>query len=188
MGVQNMDKHITTPITRDITKNLKSGDYVYITGTIYVARDAAHKRMIEALQRGENLPIDIKDSTIYYMGPSPAREGRPIGSAGPTTASRMDKYAPRLLDLGQTAMIGKGKRSQAVIDAVVRNGCVYLAAIGGAGALLSKCIKSSEVIAYEDLGTEAIRKLQVENLPLIVVIDSEGNNLYETAIKEYAKI
>ena len=125
---------------------------------------------------------------IYYMGPSPAREGRPIGSAGPTTASRMDKYAPRLLDLGQTAMIGKGKRSQAVIDAVVRNGCVYLAAIGGAGALLSKCIKSSEVVAYEDLGTEAIRKLQVENLPVIVVIDSEGNNLYETAIREYKKI
>ena len=144
--------------------------------------------MDEALDRGEELPIDIKDQAIYYMGPSPAREGRPIGSAGPTTASRMDKYAPRLLDLGQTAMIGKGKRSQAVIDAVVRNGCVYLAAIGGAGALLSQCIKSSEVIAYEDLGTEAIRKLEVEDLPVIVVIDSEGNNLYETAIKEYAKI
>ena len=183
-----MDKYITTPITEDVTVDLKSGDYVYITGTIYVASDAAHKRMIEALDRGEELPINIKDATIYYMGPSPAREGRPIGSAGPTTASRMDKYAPRLLDLGQTAMIGKGKRSQAVIDAVVRNGCVYLAAIGGAGALLSKCIKSSEVVAYEDLGTEAIRKLQVENLPVIVVIDSEGNNLYETAIREYKKI
>ena len=183
-----MDKHIHTPITEEITADLKAGDYVYITGTLYVARDAAHKRMMEVLDEGKELPINIKDCTIYYMGPSPAREGRPIGSAGPTTASRMDKYAPRLLDLGQTAMIGKGKRSQAVIDAVVRNGCVYLAAIGGAGALLSKCIKSSEVIAYEDLGTEAIRKLQVENLPLIVVIDSEGNNLYETAIKEYAKI
>ena len=183
-----MDKHIHTPITEEITADLKAGDYVYITGTLYVARDAAHKRMMEVLDEGKELPIDIKNCTIYYMGPSPAREGRPIGSAGPTTASRMDKYAPRLLDLGQTAMIGKGKRSQAVIDAVVRNGCVYLAAIGGAGALLSKCIKSSEVIAYEDLGTEAIRKLQVENLPLIVVIDSEGNNLYETAIKEYAKI
>ena len=180
-----MDKHITAPITKETARSLHAGDYVYVTGTIYTARDAAHKRMDEALDRGESLPIDIKD---HYMGPSPAREGRPIGSAGPTTASRMDKYAPRLLDLGQTAMIGKGKRSQAVIDAVVRNGCVYLAAIGGAGALLSKCIKSSEVIAYEDLGTEAIRKLQVENLPLIVVIDSEGNNLYETAIKEYAKI
>ena len=174
-----MDKHITAPITKETARSLHAGDYVYVTGTIYTARDA---------DRGESLPIDIKDQAIYYMGPSPAREGRPIGSAGPTTASRMDKYAPRLLDLGQTAMIGKGKRSQAVIDAVVRNGCVYLAAIGGAGALLSKCIKSSEVIAYEDLGTEAIRKLQVENLPLIVVIDSEGNNLYETAIKEYAKI
>ena len=184
----SMDKHITAPITKETARSLHAGDYVYVTGTIYTARDAAHKRMDEALDRGELLPIDIKDQAIYYMGPSPAREGRPIGSAGPTTASRMDKYAPRLLDLGQTAMIGKGKRSQAVIDAVVRNGCVYLAAIGGAGALLSKCIKSSEVIAYEDLGTEAIRKLQVENLPLIVVIDSEGNNLYETAIKEYAKI
>ena len=144
--------------------------------------------MQEALDAGEALPIDMQGNVIYYMCPSPARSGRPIGSAGPTTASRMDKYAPKLLDLGLGAMIGKGKRSQAVIDAVVRNGCVYLAAIGGAGALLSKCIKSSEVIAYEDLGTEAIRKLQVENLPLIVVIDSEGNNLYETAIKEYAKI
>ena len=183
-----MDKHITAPISDEDAKELRAGDYVYITGTIYTARDAAHKRMAEALAAGEPLPIDMKNNIIYYMGPSPAREGRPIGSAGPTTASRMDKYAPRLLDLGQTVMIGKGKRSQAVIDAVVRNGCVYLAAIGGAGALLSKCIKSSEVIAYEDLGTEAIRKLQVENLPLIVVIDSEGNNLYETAIKEYAKI
>ena len=173
---------------RQMAPRLHAGDRVLLSGRVYTSRDAAHKRMDEALDRGESLPIDIKDQAIYYMGPSPAREGRPIGSAGPTTASRMDKYAPRLLDLGQTAMIGKGKRSQAVIDAVVRNGCVYLAAIGGAGALLSKCIKSSEVIAYEDLGTEAIRKLQVENLPLIVVIDSEGNNLYETAIKEYAKI
>lgn len=183
-----MEKHITAPITKETAKSLHAGDYVYVTGTIYTARDAAHKRMDEALDRGEELPIDIKNQAIYYMGPSPAREGRPIGSAGPTTASRMDKYAPRLLDLGQTAMIGKGKRSQAVIDAVVRNGCVYLAAIGGAGALLSKCIKSLEVVAYEDLGTEAIRKLQVENLPVIVVIDSEGNNLYETAIREYKKI
>ena len=187
MGAQNMDKHITTPITAEVTKNLKSGDYVYITGTIYVARDAAHKRMIEALERGENLPIDIKDSTIYYMGPSPAREGRPIGSAGPTTASRMDKYAPKLLDLGLGAMIGKGKRSQAVVDAIVRNGSVYFAAIGGAGALLSQRIKKSEVVAYDDLGTEAIRKLEVEDFPVVVVIDSQGNNLYETAIKEYQK-
>lgn len=178
-----MEKHIKTPITEEVTKDLKSGDYVYITGTIYVARDAAHKRMIEALERGEKLPIDIKDATIYYMGPSPAREGRPIGSAGPTTATRMDKYAPTLLDLGQKAMIGKGKRSQEVIDAIIRNKAVYFAAVGGAGALLSKCIKESEIICYEDLGAEAIRKLYVEDFPIIVVIDREGNNLYETAVK-----
>ena len=183
-----MNKTIQVPLSEEDINTLKAGDSVYLSGIIYTARDAAHKRMDEALDRGGELPIDIKNQAIYYMGPSPAREGRPIGSAGPTTANRMDKYAPRLLDLGQTAMIGKGKRSQAVIDAVVRNGCVYLAAIGGAGALLSKCIKSSEVVAYEDLGTEAIRKLQVENLPVIVVIDSEGNNLYETAIREYKKI
>lgn len=182
---KNMDKHITTPITGEITKELKSGDYVYITGTIYVARDAAHKRMIEALERGEELPIDIKNSTIYYMGPSPARKGRPIGSAGPTTASRMDKYAPTLLDLGEKAMIGKGKRTGEVIDAIVRNKAVYFAAIGGAGALLSKCITKSEIVCYEDLGAEAIRRIEVQDFPVIVVIDSEGNNLYETAIKEY---
>lgn len=184
----NMDKHITTPITAETTKDLKSGDYVYITGTIYVARDAAHKRMIEALERGDKLPIDIKDSTIYYMGPSPAREGRPIGSAGPTTASRMDKYAPTLLDLGEKAMIGKGKRTKEVIDAIVRNQAVYFAAIGGAGALLSKCITKSEVVCYEDLGAEAIRKIEVKDFPVIVVIDREGNNLYETAIQEYCKL
>ena len=144
--------------------------------------------MAEALSAGQPLPIDMKNNVIYYMGPSPAREGRPIGSAGPTTASRMDKYAPQLLDLGLGAMVGKGKRSQAVIDAIVRNGSVYFAAVGGAGALLSKCITSAEVVAYDDLGTEAIRKLTVENFPAIVVIDSEGNNLYETAIKEYRKV
>lgn len=184
----DMDKHITTPITAETTKELKSGDYVYITGTIYVARDAAHKRMIEALERGEELPIDIQDSTIYYMGPSPAREGRPIGSAGPTTASRMDKYAPTLLDLGEKAMIGKGKRTKEVIDAIVRNHAVYFAAIGGAGALLSKCITKSEVVCYDDLGAEAIRKIEVKDFPVIVVIDSEENNLYETAIQEYCKL
>lgn len=181
-----MDKHITTPITSEITKNLKSGDYVYITGTIYVARDAAHKRMTEALELGEELPFDIKDSTIYYMGPSPAREGRPIGSAGPTTASRMDKYAPKLLDLGGKAMIGKGKRTKEVVEAIIRNQGVYFAAIGGAGALLSKCITKSEVICYEDLGAEAIRRIEVKDFPVIVVIDSQGNNLYETAILAYA--
>ena len=183
-----MDKHITAPITKEVSRSLHAGDYVYITGTIYTARDAAHKRMDDALNNNESLPINIKDQVIYYMGPSPAREGRPIGSAGPTTASRMDKYAPKLLDLGLTAMIRKGKRSQEVLDAVVRNESVYLAAVGGAGALLSKCIKSSEVISYDDLGAEAIRKLEVEDFPVIVVADCEGNNLYETAIKEYQKI
>lgn len=177
-----MEKHIKAPLNREEIKNLKSGDYVYITGTIYTARDAAHKRMYEALQNGENLPIDIKDQVIYYMGPSPAREGRPIGSAGPTTSSRMDKYAPQLLDLGLAGMIGKGKRSQSVIDGIVRNDAIYFAAVGGAGALLSKCILESEVVAYEDLGTEAIRKLTVKDFPVIVVIDKEGDNLYEKNI------
>jgi fumarate hydratase subunit beta len=174
-----MEKHINTPITEKITCELKSGDYVYITGDLYVARDAAHKRMIEALERGEKLPIDIKDAAIYYMGPSPAREGRPIGSAGPTTATRMDKYAPALLDLGQKAMIGKGRRSKEVVDAIIRNKAVYFAAVGGAGALLSKCIKKAETVCYDDLGAEALLKIYVEDFPVIVVIDSEGNNLYE---------
>jgi len=177
-----VDKYIKTPITTEITKELHAGDYVYISGKMYVARDAAHKRMIEALDRGEELPINIKDATIYYMGPSPAREGHPIGSAGPTTASRMDKYAPRLMDLGQKAMIGKGKRTQEVIDAIIRNQGVYFAAIGGAGALLSKCIKKSTLICYEDLGAEAILEIEVENFPVIVVVDKEGNNLYEKVL------
>lgn len=170
---------LTTPLTKEKIKSLKSGDYVYITGTIYTARDAAHKRMSEALAAGEELPIDVKDQIIYYMGPTPAREGQVIGSAGPTTASRMDKYAPKLLNLGLSGMIGKGKRSQDVIDAIALNEAVYFAAVGGAGALLSKCIKKSEVVAYDDLGTEAIRKLEVEKFPAIVVIDRNGNNLYE---------
>lgn len=182
-----MNRNITAPLSDEVAKELKSGDYVYITGTIYTARDAAHKRMWEALEKGEELPIEMKNNIIYYMGPSPAREGRPIGSAGPTTASRMDKYAPKLLDLGLKGMIGKGKRSEQVKESIVRNGSVYFAAVGGAGAILSKAIKKSEVIAYDDLGTEAIRKLYVEDFPAIVVIDSQGNNLYETAIKEYAK-
>lgn len=182
-----MEKHIKAPISKEVSRKLRAGDYVYITGTIYTARDAAHKRMDDALKNGENLPVDMVGQTIYYMGPSPAREGRPIGSAGPTTASRMDKYAPRLLNLGLGGMIGKGKRSQAVRDAIVRNKAVYFAAVGGAGALLSKCIKRADVIAYDDLGTEAIRRLEIEDLPAIVVIDSEGNNLYETAVKEYAE-
>ena len=182
-----MDKYINVPLCTEDAKSLRSGDYVYLSGTIYTARDAAHKRMYEALHRGGKLPIEMQDNVIYYMGPSPARAGRPIGSAGPTTSSRMDKYAPSLLDLGLKGMIGKGKRSQEVRNAIVRNGAVYFAAVGGAGALLSKSITDSEVIAYDDLGTEAIRKLTVKNFPVIVVIDSEGNNLYETAIGDYCK-
>lgn len=182
-----MDRYIKAPLTKEEAATLQAGDYVYITGTIYTARDAAHKRMDEALCEGSELPISLEGNIIYYMGPSPAREGRPIGSAGPTTASRMDKYAPKLLDLGLCGMIGKGKRAQTVLDAVVRNGAVYFTAVGGAGALLSKSIKKSEVVAYDDLGTEAIRKLEVENFPVIVVIDKDGNNLYETAIKQYCK-
>ncbi len=201
-----MDKHIATPITEEAVRELRAGDYVYISGTIYVARDAAHKRFMEALDRAEEfsvseqqkeagknklseaLPFPLENAAVYYMGPSPAREGRPIGSAGPTTASRMDKYAPRLLDLGLKAMIGKGKRAQSVIDAIVRNQAVYFAAVGGAGALLSKCIKKSDLVCYEDLGAEAVLKLEVEDFPVVVVIDCQGNNLYETAIREYAKV
>jgi len=179
-----MEKYITAPLVEDEIKDLQAGDYVYITGTIYTARDAAHKRMYEALRNGEELPIDVKNNVIYYMGPSPAREGRPIGSAGPTTASRMDKYAPELMDLGLKGMIGKGKRSEAVLDAIVRNNAVYFAAVGGAGALLSKAIISSEVVAYDDLGTEAIRKLFVENFPVIVVADRDGHNLYEEVLNQ----
>jgi len=180
-----MDYHISAPLSEEVVKNLHSGDMVFITGTIYTARDAAHKRMYDALRNNEELPLNIKNNIIYYMGPSPAREGRAIGSAGPTTASRMDKYAPELLDLGLRGMIGKGKRTPEVREAIVRNNAVYFAAIGGAGALLSKSIKKSEVIAYDDLGTEAIRKLEVEEFPAIVVIDAQGNNLYETAIEEF---
>ncbi len=186
-GRKTMDKHIDVPLTMEAAAVLRAGDYVYLTGTIYTARDAAHKRMQEALERGEPLPLDMENNVIYYMGPSPARSGRPIGSAGPTTASRMDKYAPALLDLGLKGMIGKGKRSQAVREAVKRNGAVYFAAVGGAGALLSRSIVSSEVIAYEDLGTEAIRRLEVRDFPVIVVMDAEGRDLYETAVKEYCR-
>ena len=183
-----MNRHINVPMTKEKAASLKAGDYVYLTGTIYTARDAAHKRMDEALDRGESLPFDIKGSIIYYMGPSPAREGRTIGSAGPTTASRMDKYTPRLLDLGMGAMIGKGKRSKDVMDAIVRDGAVYFAAVGGAGAILSKCILSSEIVAYEDLGTEAIRRLTIQDFPVVVVTDALGNNLYETAVKEFCTL
>ena len=182
-----MEIYIEIPTTDDIIKELRAGDMLYLSGTVYTARDAAHKRMYEALERGEKLPFDIENSFVYYLGPTPARPGTVIGSAGPTTSSRMDKYTPELLSRGLSGMIGKGKRSQAVIDSIVENGAVYMAAVGGAGALLSKCIKSSEVIAYDDLGTEAIRKLYVEDLPVIVIVDSLGNNLYESAVEDFLK-
>ena len=180
-----MEKYIHTPITEEIAKGLRAGDYVYLSGTIYTARDAAHQRMAEALAEGGELPVDLRYAVIYYMGPSPAREGQVIGSAGPTTASRMDRYTPALLDLGLKAMIGKGKRSAEVVEAMVRNQSVYFAAVGGAGAIISKCIRKAEVICYEDLGTEAVRKLEVENFPMVVVIVAQGNNLYETAVQAY---
>ncbi|MCH5273621.1 MAG: Fe-S-containing hydro-lyase [Lachnospiraceae bacterium] len=173
-----MEKRIQTPLTKEIARTLHAGEYVYLTGTIYSARDAAHKRLTESLARGEELPLPLENEIIYYLGPTPARPGQVIGSAGPTTASRMDKYAPKLLDLGQTGMIGKGRRSEEVIASMKKNSAVYFAAVGGAGALLSKCIKKAEVIAYEDLGAEAIYKLEVEDFPVIVVIDCNGNNLY----------
>lgn len=180
-----MNKYIQAPIIEKEIENLKIGDSVLISGTIYVARDAAHKRMQEMLDANKELPFELKDNLIYYMGPSPAREGRPIGSAGPTTSSRMDKYAPTLLDLGLKGMIGKGKRSKEVKEAVIRNKAVYFAAIGGAGAILSKAIIKSKIIAFEDLGAEAILKLEVKDFPVIVVMDHKGNDLYETAIRDY---
>lgn len=183
-----MDKiQLKVPFDKQDAKKLKIGDYVYLTGTIYSARDAAHKRMNEALCKKEKLPFDVRGNVIYYMGPSPARGSRPIGSAGPTTSGRMDPYTPQLLDLGLMGMIGKGKRTKEVADAIVRNGAVYFAAVGGAGALLSHCIKKSKIIAYEDLGPEAIRKLEVVDLPAVVVMDSHGGNLYETAVEQYRK-
>lgn len=182
-----MEKRISTPLKKEELVNLHAGDYVYISGVIYSARDAAHKKMYETMLEGKEIPMDLTDNIIYYLGPTPAKEGQVIGSAGPTTSSRMDKYTPLLLDKGLNGMIGKGKRSKEVIDAIVKNKAVYFAAVGGAGALLSKCIIESEVIAYNDLGTEAIRKMKVENFPVIVVIDSEGNNLYETAIEDFKK-
>lgn len=193
---------INVPFNREQLGVLKAGDYVYLTGTLYSARDAAHKRLFDSIIIAENgivgeglsgkelfdkgiLPLDITDNIFYYLGPTPAKEGQVIGSAGPTTSSRMDKYTPLLLSKGLVGMIGKGKRSKEVIESIVNNKAVYFAAVGGAGALLSKCIKKSEVIAYDDLGTEAIRRLKVEDFPVIVVIDSEGNNLYETAVEDY---
>lgn len=180
-----MDVHIKTPLTRKKTAWLKCGDMVYLTGTISTARDAAHKRLIELLEAGKQLPFDIKDQIIYYVGPTPAKENQIIGSAGPTTSYRMDSYAPKLLDLGLKGMIGKGKRNADVIDTIRQNGAVYFGAIGGAGALLSKCITKSEIVAYEDLQSEAIRRLEVVDMPLFVIIDSHGNNLYDSGPEEY---
>lgn len=182
-----MEHYITTPLSVEKTKLLHAGDYVYLTGTIYTARDAAHKRMVDDYEKDHTFPFDLENNIIYYLGPSPAREGQVIGSAGPTTSSRMDKYTPLLLNHGLLGMIGKGKRSSEVIASIFENRAVYFAAVGGAGAFLSKCIVASEVIAYDDLGTEAIRKLKVVDLPVIVVIDSEGNNLYDFAPEKYKK-
>ena len=180
-----MEKKITTPLTIEKTRDLHCGDNVLISGIIYTGRDAAHKRLCELLAEGKELPIDVTDAIIYYVGPAPAQPGQVIGSAGPTTSYRMDAYAPALLDIGLKGMIGKGKRSAEVVESMKKNGAVYFGAIGGAGALLAKCIKKAEVVAYEDLGAEAIRRLEVEDLPAVVIIDSEGNNLYEQGRAEY---
>lgn len=180
-----MEINIKTPLTREDAKKLRAGDSCLISGVIYTARDAAHKRLCELIDKGEELPLDVKDSIIYFVGPTPAKPGQAIGSAGPTTSYRMDAYSPSLIAIGQTGMIGKGKRGPEVIAAMKEHGAVYFGAIGGCGALLSKCVKKAEVIAYDDLGAEAIRRLEVEDFPVVVVIDSLGNNLYETGRANY---
>ena len=180
-----MAKKIQTPLTREAACELRAGDSCLISGVIYTARDAAHKRLCELVAQGKELPLEIKDATIYFVGPTPAKPGQAIGSAGPTTSYRMDAYSPTLISIGQTGMIGKGKRSAEVVSAMKEHGAVYFGAIGGCGALLSKCIKKAEIIAYEDLGAEAIRRLEVEDFPVVVIIDSQGNNLYESGRKEY---
>lgn len=182
-----MEVSIRTPLTYEKIKNLRAGDRILLSGTIYAARDAAHKRLIELLDKNLDLPININNETIYYVGPSPAKEGQVIGSAGPTTSYRMDSYSPRLLDLGLKGMIGKGARNQEVIDSIIKNKAIYLGAIGGAAALISKSITKSEIIAYEDLGAEAIRKMEIKDMPLIVIIDTEGNNLYKQGQEQYLK-
>ncbi len=183
-----MDKmKITTPLTWKTVRNLRAGDSCLISGTIYTARDAAHKRLCELVSDGKELPVDIRDAIIYFVGPTPAKPGQAIGSAGPTTSYRMDTYSPTLISLGLTGMIGKGKRGQEVVDAMKEYGAVYFGAIGGCGALLSKCIKKAEVVAYDDLGAEAIRRLEVEDFPAVVIIDSLGNNLYEDGRANYLK-
>ena len=176
---------ITTPLTREAVRNLKAGDSCLISGVIYTARDAAHKRLCQLIEEGRELPVDLKDSVFYFVGPTPAKPGQVIGSAGPTTSYRMDAYSPALIKLGQTGMIGKGKRDDTVIAAMKEHGAVYFGAIGGCGALLGKCIKKSELVAYEDLGAEAICRLEVENFPVIVIIDAQGNNLYESGKAAY---
>lgn len=180
-----MAKRIQLPLTREMARELKSGESCLLSGVIYTARDAAHKRLCDLAAKGEKLPLDVENAVIYFVGPTPAKPGQAIGSAGPTTSYRMDAYSPTLIALGQTGMIGKGKRGTEVVNAMKEYGAVYFGAIGGCGALLSKCIKKAEVIAYEDLGAEAIRRLEVENLPVVVVIDSEGNNLYENGRKAF---
>lgn len=180
-----MPVSITTPLSRDQARQLKAGDSCLLSGVIYTARDAAHKRLCELAEQGKELPIDVRDAVIYYVGPTPAQPGEAIGSAGPTTSYRMDAYSPLLISLGETGMIGKGKRGQEVIAAMREHGAVYFGAIGGCGALLSQCVKRAEIVAYEDLGAEAIRRLEVENFPVVVVIDSQGNNLYETGRSAY---
>ena len=183
-----MEKHIRVPFDAEALAELRAGDTVMLSGVIYTARDKAHKRMIETLDRGETLPVDWHDQLIYYAGPTPAKPGQAIGSVGPTTSSRMDAFAPRLMDeAGLKGMLGKGPRSQAVIDAIVRNGAVYMVAIGGTGAAISKSVKKAEVVAYDDLGTEAIRRLEIENLAAIVAIDAQGGNLFESGPLQYAE-
>lgn len=179
--------HVTAPLTKEVAKTLKAGDSVLLTGTIYTARDAAHKRLCELVEQGKPLPFDAKDSVIYYVGPTPAKPGQAIGSAGPTTSYRMDAYSPTMIAQGETGMIGKGKRSPEVIAAMKEHTAVYFGAIGGCGALLSNCIKKAEIVCYEDLGAEAIRRLEVEDFPVVVIIDSEGNNLYESGREAYLK-
>lgn len=180
-----MEKRITTPLTEEKVRDLKAGDTVLLSGVIYTGRDAAHKRLVELLDKGEQLPIDVKDSVIYYVGPTPAKEGQPIGSAGPTTSYRMDDYTPALLDQGLRGMIGKGLRNEKVVESMKKNKAVYFGAIGGAAALIGKCVKKAEVVTYEDLGAEAIRRLEIEDMPVVVVIDCEGNNLYEQGQRAY---
>ena len=180
-----MPKHVKVPLSREDALSLRAGDSCLLTGVIYTARDAAHKRLCELVDRGEALPIDLDGAVIYYVGPTPARPGQVIGSAGPTTSYRMDAYAPALIKLGLRGMIGKGKRNEDVVNAMKAHGSVYFGAIGGCGALLSKCIKKADIVCYEDLGAEAVRRLEVENLPVVVIMDAQGNNLYESGRRAY---